>query len=379
LAIPGGILGYRAGEVRAHIEMMERELSARVSIAEEEMNAALETQRELSARLSKERSELESYRLRNACYEKAMQKAEATAQCLVEAAEYRAEGIMAEGERYSEEQRLYIMGLDKQVSAIREDIREMALGVRRALERDSSSERVERSPKIAGHILETSGRNAPFSATTSGGFLEVDVSIQSVKALSQDGQEIGRVRSLVLDKAKDKVCGYEIEPQGQESPLKFAAIIPASAVIAVKRDALIVHNTWVDELKRAPVSEADTRVDSAQPRIASYTLDRIRAGMRSAGVSGAPTPITAKAAALSAAPAENTVDSQISSRRMQYLVGRISGTDIYDLEGGLIAGKGGIITPEIVEKSRSAGKLAELIVNMTIPGLSPDEKAASNS
>ncbi|MGE5483741.1 MAG: PRC-barrel domain-containing protein [Ignavibacteriales bacterium] len=398
-ALPRRILGYRIGVVDAHIEMAERESAALVSRARDDLRFALDEQAALTERLSERRNELSLYAGRSRFYEKAMQKALATADYLVETAKYRAETMVAEGEEYAGEQRLRLIELDREIAGARREIEMMRQGVKQLMESRSAVMQHARSSKVAGHILEASGRNAPFTATTSSGFLEVDVSIQAVRVVSQDGEEIGRVRSLVLDKTKDRVCGYEIEPQGPESPLKSPAIVPSSAVIAVKRDALLVHSSWVRELRRVPapaemesqVPSSETRSNPVEPRIGVDLLERIRATVPSvspaavpaiAGLAGGTSSPAASTQVVAAEPApapESEAVSQIGSRRMKYLVGRISGTDIRDPDGALIVAKGGTITAEIVDRARSAGKLAELIVNMTIPGLNPDGESTSDS
>ena len=53
----------------------------------------------------------------------------------------------------------------------------------------------------------------------------------------------------------------------------------------------------------------------------------------------------------------------------KYLIGKIAGDDILDREGKFIVSKNSIITSDIVEKAEQEGKLAELIVNMLLPGM----------
>ena len=63
------------------------------------------------------------------------------------------------------------------------------------------------------------------------------------------------------------------------------------------------------------------------------------------------------------------VSQEIRDLRNKYIVGKRAGEDLYDGAGRKIAAKGAVITEEIVEMADRAGKLAELIVNMVIPGL----------
>lgn len=66
---------------------------------------------------------------------------------------------------------------------------------------------------------------------------------------------------------------------------------------------------------------------------------------------------------------------QIDSIKSQYIVGKVAGTDLFDLQGNLIIAKSSLITREIVERANRAGKLADLIVNMKLAD-SEEEKDA---
>lgn len=50
-----------------------------------------------------------------------------------------------------------------------------------------------------------------------------------------------------------------------------------------------------------------------------------------------------------------------------HILGKVSGKDIKSKSGQLIVAKGEAITEEIIEKAENAGKLSELIINMTTP------------
>lgn len=61
------------------------------------------------------------------------------------------------------------------------------------------------------------------------------------------------------------------------------------------------------------------------------------------------------------------VSNEINNLRNKYLIGKMAGADILDKNGQTLISKNTLITEEIVDKVESEGKLAELIVNMTIP------------
>lgn len=67
--------------------------------------------------------------------------------------------------------------------------------------------------------------------------------------------------------------------------------------------------------------------------------------------------------------ASPAVAREIKTVRHKYVVGKLAGEDLYDNEGQMIVRKNETITPKIIEKAEKEGKLAELIINMVIPGL----------
>lgn len=63
------------------------------------------------------------------------------------------------------------------------------------------------------------------------------------------------------------------------------------------------------------------------------------------------------------------ISEEIRSLRKRYIVGKLAGADLFDRHGGLIVATHQTITEEMIERADREGKLAELIVNMVIPGL----------
>jgi flagellar motor protein MotB len=65
-----------------------------------------------------------------------------------------------------------------------------------------------------------------------------------------------------------------------------------------------------------------------------------------------------------------TVGQEVSARKSnpvsRYIIGKIAGEDLYDLEGCLIIRKDEPITEQVVAEADEANKLSELIINMTI-------------
>jgi len=84
---------------------------------------------------------------------------------------------------------------------------------------------------------------------------------------------------------------------------------------------------------------------------------------------GATEPNTLETSPGAHASGSSAVTEEIVHLRRRYIVGKIAGEDLYDRSGRLIIAKGQPITESVMENADSAGKLAELIVNMMIKGL----------
>lgn len=63
------------------------------------------------------------------------------------------------------------------------------------------------------------------------------------------------------------------------------------------------------------------------------------------------------------------IADQAYNLRKRYIVGKIAGGDLKGSDGKVIVAKNSIIIEEIIRKAEEEGKLAELIVNMIVPGL----------
>jgi len=69
---------------------------------------------------------------------------------------------------------------------------------------------------------------------------------------------------------------------------------------------------------------------------------------------------------------EDSLIEQIEAIKSQYIVGKVAGEDLADLQGNLIIAKFDVITRQVVNQAHREGRLAELIVNMKISGLGED-------
>lgn len=66
---------------------------------------------------------------------------------------------------------------------------------------------------------------------------------------------------------------------------------------------------------------------------------------------------------------EDCLIEQIEAIKFNYIVGKVAGEDLVDLQGNLIIAKFDIITEQVVNHAHHEGKLADLVVNMKITGL----------
>jgi len=63
------------------------------------------------------------------------------------------------------------------------------------------------------------------------------------------------------------------------------------------------------------------------------------------------------------------ITEEVASLRSRYIVGKVAGDTLLDNNGRVIISKNSIITEDIVERADREGKLAELIINMILPGM----------
>lgn len=71
----------------------------------------------------------------------------------------------------------------------------------------------------------------------------------------------------------------------------------------------------------------------------------------------------------SAASGSAALSAELAKLREKYIAGKIAGADLFDDQGELLIARHEPITPEVIDRAGRSGKLAELVVQMTIPGL----------
>ncbi len=183
--------------------------------------------------------------------------------------------------------------------------------------------------------------------------------------LSYDGAD-----NCALHKAEESAAAVGDAESSEGSA--FSDLIPLLETYPqLKETALSGDVSGLGPVKPAALPDAPLEPDFAPDQIApeireSVIAPAISDALLEAPVSEKPVP----------ADSENNSDSHMKaapddklSLAAKYIVGKIAGEDLYDGAGRLIAAKGVVITEDIVREADKAGKLSELIINMTISDL----------
>jgi hypothetical protein len=111
-------------------------------------------------------------------------------------------------------------------------------------------------------------------------------------------------------------------------------------------------------IPEAPASKARSRDEHAA---------HLKEGSSAAHLKETATPVRSEATTPSLG--SKAITKEVRQLRYKYIVGKWAGADLYTNRGTLIVGKNSPITEEVVDAANEEGKLALLIVDMTIPGL----------
>ncbi|NPV52524.1 MAG: hypothetical protein HPY71_03260 [Firmicutes bacterium] len=343
-------LGYNVTQVDKHIaELLARyrqeldELGAR-------KGASLSENQRLSREVSMALDKVSAYETKREAALAAHANALRSAQYLEEMARYKAEQIIAAAEREVQTHKAYLATLSIQIDKSRQEFEKLVDSIRSFLDQAASKANDATSlpsapVKVAGRIL--AGGNAEDTFVTRGrdGFLRVNVAPQNLKMVAQDGTPVGQVSNLVLDGVSGTTIGYEITGSAIPGSVPDGSVIPASCVLAMRSDRLIVTSSLLEGL---PSLDLEVYGAQAPPDQAPPDKKENR-------------------------EPSSRVRQDIEKKEMRYVVGKIAGRDLVGDDGVSIVAKGDEITQEVVEKARAQGKLAELIVHMVMPGMSPDE------
>lgn len=229
------------------------------------------------------------------------------------------------------------------------------------------------------------------------GLLEKDVHVTGTRVLSKKGKLIGTVSEfLVDDDAEGKISGCELD-LGDDSDEK--GIIPAEQIITFGKDILVVNEGVEGSLIKTDASSGMEPADDKNPSPSNEIITS--AEKSSETVEQKPETVEQKSEpADEVQPAEPTIVQNESSsaelseetvsnsekdesegdktenesqpsqaammfeqRQRKYLIGRKVTKRIESENGELIAEEGQVVTEELLDRAKQAGKFAELSMN----------------
>jgi cell division septum initiation protein DivIVA len=171
---------------------------------------------------------------------------------------------------------------------------------------------------------------------------------------------------------EEKAIGYSTYWEGAEKYLANTnrrnkeVTVPSFSIQDAEIDEVVDFNTYEDPLINStinyngePLLEMVSKVEQGQkPRIIATEQLQEKSNE-----------IKADAELKREALESQGVKQELDQIKKRYIVGKLSGLDLYGQKGQLIVGNNEVITNDMIELARQEGVLAELIVHMKIPGL----------
>lgn len=180
--------------------------------------------------------------------------------------------------------------------------------------------------------------------------LEQNVHVKGTKVATKKGRLIGSVQEYYVDEDnKGKIDACELVPAGAGD--KNTKIIKAEFVITFGKDILVVD----ENIEEGFVSgSAGTSAPTAQPAAPPVTQEAAQE--------------TAEAAPQQAPAEEKKPDVSdaarlFEERQRQYLIGRKLSKLIVMDNGEVLGEEGDVVTAELIDKAKAAGKYTELSMN----------------
>ncbi len=170
--------------------------------------------------------------------------------------------------------------------------------------------------------------------------LEKNVRVKGTKVLTKKGKLIGTVNEFLIDDDNEgKIAGCELAPASGSGK---TGIIPADQIVTFGKDVLIVNEGVETSLVNSPTGLSDKPAKSSK---------------RSSSLAAEDVPEADKAEEVSEAA------KLFEERQRQYLMGRKASKRLETDSGEVIAEEGEVITEEVLNKAREAGKFTELSMN----------------
>jgi uncharacterized protein YrrD len=165
--------------------------------------------------------------------------------------------------------------------------------------------------------------------------VEKGINLIGNRVLTQKGRIIGKISEYHINEDTGQITGCELV-DNSNSP---KGIIPAQVALTFGKDALIVKNE-VESLLLANISDYK---DST---------------------AAAPVPAEDAGAVESEQATNGKAVELFEQRQREYLLGRVSKTDIADASGRVIVLQGETITKEIIDQVIAADKMKDLMMNV---------------
>ncbi|NTW05078.1 MAG: hypothetical protein HGA27_03025 [Peptococcaceae bacterium] len=409
--ISGKFLGYNKQQVETQLEEMNSSQKNQLLLLQENINACFQERNNLLQEKKLLIKQRQTYMEKAIVLEHARKRVNKSLKSIENATEDEISAIDLEKAEKIAFNSKYAVDIEREITSTKNQLEEILKGI---IQLGGHQDRIivkeeESIDKVAGTIFPLISKSRIVSA------MKDDVIGKSV--VCSNGSLLGKVEKIDNNEVNNEIKGFF---------LSGGIYILADYVVAVKNDALVISADWQDKnnllkaetsyeklenikkiIEKHCVSDenkkhlTEQRIDSvAEPvggeeskpsgihnndneesQIPSGSFwDAPATGKLSGGLLPAeenivyiepPGSSTETDSALNDNPINSStvVSREIKTVRHKYIVGKLAGEDLADSKGEIVIRKNEIITPEIIDKSEREGKLAELIVNMIIPGL----------
>jgi len=207
--------------------------------------------------------------------------------------------------------------------------------------------------------------------------LQKNITVKGTKVLTKKGSLIGETGDIFVD--VDNGCNIVGIEYIADITQKKVRIIPRSSVITFGKTLLVVEDDVQSKLLDDPSGLSENASDFARKNVQDFSADPVNK-YSDVFEEEASDDSAKELDDLSAAAQESTVFEQapaaevkhearssaaelFEERQRQYLRGRKSTKNIFDNHGAVLIKAGEIITDQVIERAKSAGKLVELVMN----------------
>jgi hypothetical protein len=411
-------LGYNKAQVDSYLQSLSSEHIGRLSEADARILRAQAEGQRIAAEVALLSGELQALRSREQSVIKAEREVTYSTLIITETARERAKVILENAEVEASVHKTQSEEILREIDAVKSQYLNYFQGVQNAVSHvqiekaapKPTTDALEPAGKVVMTILPEANRAQAFVENLPNDLTRIDLDIAGRKIVNQSNAPIGIISRLVVSKKSGEVAGYEISESVMPS-VPDGTVIPVTAVVALRANAVVVNNEYlnragldyVPEEKPAPQVMSPEQLNQAlrsllsglpvnfnaqapappapvpvvqqaviqAPPVPVVQQPVFQAPMIEVPVMPEPAPVARRAEAVS-------IESRIQRNQMSYVVGKIAGRDLMGAGGQTIIAKGQEITQEVVERARTEGKIAELIVYMLIPGLEKDGEALSS-